>query len=601
MSEQVSARDAISSDARVDDLESLSSSDSEWSDLDAELGNVEDGDWELARGDFTKQYNRARQLSSALQPKDTPQSATALPAINRVRQAKVAPEETIVSASAAATAAAHASKTEAQISALAKYASRVRIDSAYDPSAVAGGSVDARVPRKTNRLDVVRHKDKADRATLQQVLDPRTMVILYKMINRGLLAMINGCISTGKEANVYHATTPATEDAPAGQAAVKIYKTSILVFKDRDRYVSGEFRFRHGYARHNPRKMVRLWAEKEMRNLRRMVQAGLRSPKPIELRDHVLVMEFLGDDDGWASPRLKDVEEDLSLERWTELYCELLVMVHRMYHECRLVHADLSEYNILYHEGHLWIIDVSQSVEHDHPRAFDFLREDISHVEDYFGKRGVNTLGLRQTFHFVVRDTPSGDDVEAALHRDLDAMLHDQSNAPQGLVSSLLDTALQEDIDHANAHEEAVFRQSFIPRTLEDVYDPERDASIVRAGGVQSLIYAGVTGMDQVGEQPAAEAASRAPDGGDEQKASGAGASEGGNNDEDGDDSDDDDSDADGSSASSSEGAPDPAALRDMRKAHKKEVKAANRERRKTKMPKAEKKRRMKKSTNRKK
>lgn len=476
--------------------------------------------------------------------------------------------------------AAHASKTDAQISALAKYASRVRIDSAYDPSTVAGGSVDGRVPRKTNRLDNMRQKDKADRATLQQVLDPRTMVILYKMINRGLLGMINGCVSTGKEANVYHATTPETDGAPAEQVAIKIYKTSILVFKDRDRYVSGEFRFRHGYARHNPRKMVRLWAEKEMRNLRRLVQVGLRAPKPIELRDHVLVMEFLGDKDGWASPRLKDVEDDISIERWTDLYCELLVMVHRMYHECRLVHADLSEYNILYHEGHLWIIDVSQSVEHDHPRAFDFLREDISHIDAYFDKRGVSTLGLRKTFHFIVRDSPGGD-VEAALYRDLETMLNaEDSVEAQGLVSSLMDTALQEDIDHANEHEEAVFRQSYIPRTLDEVYDPERDASIVRAGGVQSLIYAGVTGMDQVEENDEEQAESA-----DDMPPDTANVAS----------DDDDDSDSDDSDTA------DPAAERDQRKAHKKEVKAANRERRKTKMPKAEKKRRMKKSTNRKK
>ena len=75
-----------------------------------------------------------------------------------------------------------------------------------------------------------------------------------------------------------------------------------------------------------------------------------------------------------------------------------------MYHRCRLVHADLSEYNILFHEGHLWIIDVSQSVEHDHLHAFDFLREDIAHVDAYFSKHGVETLGLRQTFHFVVKE-----------------------------------------------------------------------------------------------------------------------------------------------------------------------------------------------------
>jgi RIO kinase 1 len=86
---------------------------------------------------------------------------------------------------------------------------------------------------------------------------------------------IEGCISTGKEANVYHAINK------EGQCwAIKIYKTSVLVFKDRDRYVTGEFRYRNGYCRHNPRKMVATWAEKEMRNLLRMYQAGLRVPKP---------------------------------------------------------------------------------------------------------------------------------------------------------------------------------------------------------------------------------------------------------------------------------------------------------------------------------
>ena len=70
---------------------------------------------------------------------------------------------------------------------------------------------------------------------------------------------------------MYHAVTESGEDR-----AIKVYKTSILVFKDRDRYVSGEFRFRHGYSRHNPRQMVKVWAEKEMRNLKRCVPARVR-------------------------------------------------------------------------------------------------------------------------------------------------------------------------------------------------------------------------------------------------------------------------------------------------------------------------------------
>lgn len=598
--------------------------------------------------DFTKQYNRARQIATALKPSSS--GTKALPAINRVRVRAVpstsSPTDapTVVDAAAAPgeeSLTAHASKTDAQMAALSKYAARIHIDDAYDPSRVAGGSVDARVPRKTNKLDVNKRKDKADRATLQQVLDPRTLLILSKMIRRGLLSEVNGCISTGKEANVYHATMPPSEDGTLGErsAAVKIYKTSILVFKDRDRYVSGEFRFRHGYARHNPRKMVRLWAEKEMRNLKRLVHAGLRAPAPIELRDHVLVMEFLGDNDGWASPRLKDAESLIQPDDWTRLYREMVATMRLMYHRCRLVHADLSEYNILLHNDHLWLIDVSQSVEHDHPHAFDFLREDIAHVDAYFSKYGVRTLGLRQTFHFIVKDgvrargggvaglekLEHGDEqIDAAvLTTAASGTVEDLSETEASLMAELaqlaeaqetpapvpsLIGALVDEVDEAQQQTEAaqqqqqqteaddaVFRQSFLPRTLEDIYDPERDAALVRAGHVESLIYSGVTGLDEVyaNEPPATQGEDGDDDDGD---------------DDDGDDDDDEDSEANDSGDEGDDDTDAPhttdeqrAKERDERKAHKKRVKEANRERRKTKMPKAEKKRRMKKSSARKK
>ena len=45
--------------------------------------------------------------------------------------------------------------------------------------------------------------------------------------------------------------------------------------------------------------MVRLWAEKEMRNLKRLQMAGIRCPEAIEVRENILVMAFLGDQDGW--------------------------------------------------------------------------------------------------------------------------------------------------------------------------------------------------------------------------------------------------------------------------------------------------------------
>ena len=73
-------------------------------------------------------------------------------------------------------------------------------------------------------------------------------------------------------------------------------------------------------------------------------------------------------------------DANIPSEKQKDLYVQLVKDMRKMYHECHLVHADLSEYNILYHKGTLHIIDVSQSVEHDHPHALDFLRKDCTNV-----------------------------------------------------------------------------------------------------------------------------------------------------------------------------------------------------------------------------
>merc|ERR1719270_1878279 len=279
-----------------------------------------------------------------------------------------------------------------------KFVDKINIEK-YEGPKVTGQAIN-KVLAQNRREDKERYrvKDKADRATIEQVMDPRTRMILFKLLNRGFISEINGCISTGKEANVYHCTSipkeniadPNVEACTGGDRAIKIYKTSILVFKDRDKYVSGEFRFRSGYSRKNPRKMVRTWAEKEMRNLTRLHNAGVLCPRPILLRSHVLLMGFIGSEDGWPAPRLRDVE--LSCSKARELYWDLCLTVRKIYHACKLVHGDLSEFNLLYHEGKAYVIDVSQSVEHDHPRALDFLRKDLQNLTEFFRRKGVNVL-----------------------------------------------------------------------------------------------------------------------------------------------------------------------------------------------------------------
>ena len=58
--------------------------------------------------------------------------------------------------------------------------------------------------KRQDKLGVL-NKDKEDRATVEQALDPRTMLILFKMLSRETFDGDSRCVSTGKEANVYHA------------------------------------------------------------------------------------------------------------------------------------------------------------------------------------------------------------------------------------------------------------------------------------------------------------------------------------------------------------------------------------------------------------
>jgi len=355
-----------------------------------------------------------------------------------------------------------------QVASLARHAGKIRLTGRM--TGASGGNA--------------RDKDKADRATTEQVLDRRTQMILLQLINRGVISEIHGVISTGKEANVYHAMTEPSDDDAAAEPihrAVKVYKTSILVFKDRAKYVEGEFRFRQGYNKSNNRAMVRMWADKERRNLARIHDAGIPSPQAHALRNHVLVMGFVGDRKGKAAPRLKDVRfEGLTAEeedaKWTDLYLEMLAYMRIMYQTCRLVHADLSEYNVLYHEGKQWIIDVSQAVEHDHPRSLEFLRMDVKNVSDFFRSRNVEVLSERKAYAFITSATGPKEVKEQEQIQDL--------------IRTLLNKEpLTDEQKKKEEEDDDVFRNQYIPQTLDQVYDIERDAELVNAGGGSDLPY----------------------------------------------------------------------------------------------------------------
>lgn len=320
-------------------------------------------------------------------------------------------------------------------------------------------------------------RDRSNRATVEQVLDPRTMRFLAKIINKGIISRINGCISTGKEANVYHGD----HEDPAistREYAVKIYKTSILVFKDRERYVDGEFRFRNTKNQSNPRKMVKVWAEKEFRNLKRLYMNGIPCPEPVELRSHVLVMEYLTKGNAQPSPKLRD-HPFKDINEIVHYYQQMLFYMRRMYQTCRLVHADLSEYNSIVHKDKLYIIDVSQSVEPEHPMALDFLRMDIKNVNDFFSRKNINVYPERLLFKYITENNYNlglTDDSDELLGKYLEAL------------------PLKSELDESNLEDE-VFRSLHLVRSLNQL--EERDFEKFAEGKVDTLTDLVVKGQQK--------------------------------------------------------------------------------------------------------
>ncbi|CTQ40771.1 RIOK1, RIO kinase 1 [Babesia microti strain RI] len=241
---------------------------------------------------------------------------------------------------------------------------------------------------------------KESRATVQQVLDRRTLYRLSKLASIGAFIRLFGVISTGKEANIYEAM-----GNNGTRLVVKVYKTSILIFKDRSKYIQGEFRFRRGYmSNKNPRKMVKQWAEKEYRNLRRIIISGIRCPSPVALKDHVLVMQQITYGDIGVAARLHDYKY---VNQY--IYAQVICIMRYMYQKCRLIHGDLSEYNLLVGDNDLvYVIDVSQAIEHDHAEAMTFLRRDCVNVNNFFRRQPqVNILSNRLLFHFITEDEDS--------------------------------------------------------------------------------------------------------------------------------------------------------------------------------------------------
>lgn len=237
-----------------------------------------------------------------------------------------------------------------------------------------------RVARKRDReFNQFRKRIKdADQFKVEaSVFDDATFGALYRLVQHGHIQAFGGPISTGKEANVYTALGADEE------VAVKVYRISASGFRDMREYLIGDPRFEELGG--DKKRVVLAWTRKEYANLERARKAGVRVPTPIAVERNVLVMEYIATD-GERAKRLNEVH----IENPETAYNVVREYMHRL-NEAGLVHGDLSEYNIVFHDGQLVFLDMGQAVTVHHPNADEFLERDCENVANFFSRQGLTT------------------------------------------------------------------------------------------------------------------------------------------------------------------------------------------------------------------
>lgn len=221
-------------------------------------------------------------------------------------------------------------------------------------------------------------KDHEYYETMDDVFNAYTWRSLMSLMNKGIIAELLGPVAQGKEARIILA-----RDKNGVYVVLKIYYTTTSTFiKSRYKYILGDPRFKNKRIKKDIIDIVEAWCRKEYGNLSAAYKAGVKTPRPIALGDSVIVMEFIGEG-AVPAPTLSEVGLE-GLDDPDEIFWEILKNVERSYVVAKLVHADLSEFNILYHRDDIRIIDWGSAVKREHPLAREFLARDLNNIFKFF-------------------------------------------------------------------------------------------------------------------------------------------------------------------------------------------------------------------------
>ncbi len=228
-------------------------------------------------------------------------------------------------------------------------------------------------------------KTKEEWKIYKNVFDSATILNIFKLSSQGHFDGLESPIALGKEANVFTALKGKQ------RIIVKIYRVENCNFNKMYSYIAPDPRF--SGLKKRRRLIIFSWVQREYRNLLKARQV-IRVPTPIAVKDNVLLMEFIGREQ--PAPLLKDLPPK-SPKKFFE---KTMNNVKKLY-KAGLVHADLSEFNILNFEEEPVFIDFSQATITKHPQAQEFLERDVRNIVKYFKRQGLE-LDEKEVYEEII-------------------------------------------------------------------------------------------------------------------------------------------------------------------------------------------------------
>ncbi len=221
--------------------------------------------------------------------------------------------------------------------------------------------------------------DSDARKNVENVFNEETITALFDLSDDGHFDVLHGIVKDGKESRVCVAEKT-SRSGPSTFLAAKLYTIEASSYDNMRQYLFGDPRF-NGVKR-NKRSIIFNWCKKEYKNLQKARNIGINAPEPVAFEKNVLLMEFLGEDFRPA-PRLTELE----LENPETVLDYLIDAMDTMWNEEKMVHGDLSAFNVLLWQSTIYLIDFSQAVLTHHPQAEALLERDVENVLHHFEKQ----------------------------------------------------------------------------------------------------------------------------------------------------------------------------------------------------------------------